>query len=182
MTGPFKDALLALAADILRSGGYAIEPFEVDFQTKGLRAENLLFVVNVVSAPTMTDLVRMNGAVSGKLAREFSEGMGPKRWDGYLVLLTQESVLDIGEATVQLYNLSYDTSVVRRIARAGVEASLSAIREILRPFLPLEPHGLDSFGDPLELLRAELVLQGIPDAVALRTVSAFREDKSLRNV
>lgn len=182
MSTLLKDPLLTLSADVLSSAGYATDTFGVERDVLGLRAENPMFVLSVVSAPTMGDLLRLNGVVSAALAQDLSEGMGPKRWDGYLVLLTPEALLDVGDETLHLYELSYDTRVVRRIVRTGVEPELAAIRQIFRPFLPLEHHEVSAFTDPLESLRTELAAQGVSELFAARAVNAFRETKSLRNV
>ena len=64
---------------------------------------------------------------------------GPKRWDAYLILLTQERSPETSDTTRELFNINYDTTGLRRLAHTGVDATLTAVRQALIPFVaPIE--------------------------------------------
>lgn len=50
-----------------------------------------------------------------------SAALGPKKWDTYLVLLTQEKSAEDDDVTRDLYAINFDRSRLRRIAHTGVD-------------------------------------------------------------
>src|SRR5690554_307514 len=81
--------LLLLARDVLREAEFAVE--EVAGETEILLAENRYFVVAVAATPTIDQLLLAEGTTEAALAKRLAESdAGPKLWDSYVVLLTQE--------------------------------------------------------------------------------------------
>ncbi|MGV8912790.1 MAG: hypothetical protein ACOH14_09280 [Rhodoglobus sp.] len=175
--------LLDVAQAIFEQQGYAIESVQVG-AAKLLLVENAYFLVCVVATPTINQLIAFEGIAEAVLTRRISEGeIGPKRWDAYLVLLTQERSPETREVTRALFDINYDTSRLRRIAHAGVIASDSAVRAALSSFI--SPTGVEDSEiseDPYSTLTRELVAQGVDQQLVQRAVDAFEKGVSLDEV
>jgi hypothetical protein len=131
--------LFTLAREVLGEEGYVIQEVN-ETGLDVLLAENPYFIVAVATAPTIDELILAEGRGEEILqARLRGADVGPKVWDAYLVLLTQERLVDGGEATRQLFSINYDTRAIRRIAQSDVNPTLRDVRLALRPFVaPLE--------------------------------------------
>ena len=128
--------LQALVASVLESAGFVTA---VTADPAGcILAENEFAILVVVAVPTMADLLASEPMVEELLrSRVDASDVGPKLWDAYLVLLTQERLSEDGEGLRPLYGINYDTRGFRRIARTGVKATLSEVRAALSPFVCL---------------------------------------------
>ncbi len=81
--------LLALARSVLADEGYVVE--QVDGDVALLLAENRYFLVGVSATPTIAQLLLAEPLVQKSISdRLASSDPGPKRWDAYMILMTQE--------------------------------------------------------------------------------------------
>ena len=104
------------------------------------------------------------------------EGIGPKLWDAYVVLLTQERPSDQRDGLRPLFKINYDTRGFRRMARAGVEPTIRGVRNALTPFV--EPVRLEDTGlatPPLVALVAALITHGVNESVAGRAIEIYKQ-------
>lgn len=174
--------LIALARGVLEEEQYVVE--ELHDGVPLLLAENRYFVIGVVATPTIRELLLAESLGEVLLTDRMKAGdPGPKRWDAYLVLLTQERSPDNSETTRQLFGINYDTSGVRRIAHSGVAPTVAAVREALTPFVApveLEDQGIAS--DAFNTLTEALAARGIERQLADRAVSGFRQGADLDDI
>lgn len=166
--------LLALARTVLAESGFVAEL--VHSETV-LLAENQFAIVALAATPTLADLLAAEATVESFLRARIAEAnVGPKVWDAYLVLLTQDSSQSPGRNYQRLFEINYDTHEFRRIARVGVGPTFREVRSALTPFV--EPLRLDEAGlsvDPLDSLPAALNRHGIDMDIAERAVDIFRQ-------
>jgi hypothetical protein len=172
--------LLALARTVLVDEGYAIEDIEVG-GVHLLLAENRYFVLGVVTAATIDQIVIAEGWAEELLAdRLRAADIGPKIWDAYLILLTQERLPEGGHATRELFEINYDTRGIRRIAHSGVLPSLADVRNGLTPFVaPIELDDPTIVTSPFEPFVESLVARGVDREVAVRAVTAWRQGSNI---
>jgi hypothetical protein len=177
------DELLALARSVLSDEGYAVEDVRTG-DVVFLLAENAYFLVGVSATPTIAQLLLAEGLVEAALSdRLSSSDAGPKIWDTYLVLLTQERSPETPFVTKGLYEINYDTARLRRIAHAGVDASRLAVSSALSPFIaPLELENPVVTENPFESMVRVLTTHGVEQQVARRAVDAFEQGVPLANV
>jgi hypothetical protein len=173
---------MALARSVLVEEGYAIEEVAGDLAL--LLAENPFFLVGVSATPTIAQLLiaqpLAEAAISDRLA---VSDPGPKRWDAYLILLTQERSLENKQTTRILFDINYDTSNLRRIAHAGVQATLMAVREALTPFVaPIELDDPSIARDPFDAMMETLAARGVDRDLASRAIAGFRQGVPLGDV
>jgi len=168
--------LLALARAVLSGEQYRVEEVS-DHGIPMLLAENYYFIVGVAAAPTIAQLVLAEGVAEDVLARRLGEAdVGPKVWDAYLILLTQEGLSEGGEATRNLFRINYDTQAIRRIAHSGVGPTLAEVRHALTPFVvPIELDDPTIAGDAFKSFTDALIQRGISRELATRAVAAFRQ-------
>ena len=167
--------LFALARNVLAEAGFAQE--EVKLQDAAvLLAENAYSIIALAATPTMDDLVAAEPHMEGLLHKSIEGAdVGPKLWDAYVVLLTQERPSEQGSGLGPLFNINYDTHGFRRIARAGVEPTIRGVRYALTPFVKLvslEDVGLAT--PPLVALSAALISHGVDESVATRSVAIYQ--------
>jgi hypothetical protein len=170
------DELLTLARTVLVDEGFAVEDADVD----GIRlvlAENRYFVLGVVSAATIAQIVTAEGWAEEFLAERLrSADVGPKLWDAYLILLTQERLPEGGDATRDLFQINYDTRGVRRMAHSGVYPRLADVRNALTPFVaPIELEDPTIATSAFDSFIESLVARGIDREVAVRAVAASQQ-------
>jgi len=175
--------LLAYATSILTEEGYAVEGVQSGPLTLVL-AENAYFLVAIVATPTIGQLMTAESFAEAALADRLSNAeIGAKKWDAYLVLLTQELSPETEAITRGLFEINYDTSRLRRLAHAGVDPSLDSVRAALAPFVP--PIELDDpaiTDNPFQTLINALASNGVDRAMAQRAVDAFEQGVPLANV
>jgi hypothetical protein len=174
--------LLTIARRVLEDEGYSVE-----FLTSGVNlvlAENPYFVVAVAAMSTIQELLLIEGIAEATLAARLSESaIGPKKWDAYLVLLTQERSPEDDATTRDLYAINYDTARLRRIAHTGVDATPEAVAHALAPFVaPVEATSTEMHQDPFVALVDALATRGVSRELANRAVAAFEQGASLDDV
>jgi hypothetical protein len=172
----FDDELLALARTVLVDEDYVVEDVTAD-GVRLLLAENRYFVLAVVTAATVAQMVTAEGwAEEFLVGRLRSADIGPKLWDAYLILLTQERLPERGDATRDLFQINYDTRGVRRMAHSGVSPRLADVRNALTPFVaPIELDDPAIATSAFESFIESLVARGIDREVAVRAVTASRQ-------
>src|SRR5438270_7781004 len=94
---------LRLADAILKGGGFATSLVRLSPNLRLLVAENEYFVLGIVIAPTLDDLLKMESALAISFVNRLAtEAAGPKQWDAYLVLLTTEAGSDSNHDVTEL--------------------------------------------------------------------------------
>ncbi len=176
--------LLAAASSILRQNHFDVQSESLEgAETGWLLAESELFIVAVAAAEDLRGLREVEAFAVPELIERLrsAEGVGGKRWDAYLVLMSSLGTDDPGDAR-QLVEIEYNTRGVRRLVALAVEPTDDDIRRVLRPFvgLPAPAHGglADAFTD----LEEQLVLNGVDEADAHRIVVAFQDKGHLNDV
>ena len=126
--------LFALARKVLSDAGFAQK--EVKLQDVAvLLAENAYCIVALAATPTVDDLIAAEPQVEALLHTSVERvGIGPKLWDAYVVLLTQERPSDQRGGLRPLFNINYDTRGFRRMARVGVDANYPRSTQRPHPF------------------------------------------------
>ena len=150
-----------------------------------LLAENAYAVVVVVAATTVGGLVIAEQFVELQLRSRIAEAdAGPKRWDAYAVLLTQDIPSGNGRdsGSSVFFDINYDTSHFRRLVRAGVKSTKRGVSEALTPFLEPDFRDAGLLDDPMESFSVALVDQGIDKSLASRAVEVYRQGGRLDDV
>ncbi|MET4428635.1 hypothetical protein [Mycolicibacterium sp. 624] len=182
-TAPTSDAeLLHIARSVLAEEGYSIESLASGIDL--VLAENPYFVVAVAAVNTIQELLLIGGIAEASLAERLNVStIGPKKWDAYLVLLTQERSPEDDATTRDLYAINYDTARLRRIAHTGVDATPEAVAHALAPFVaPMEASSTEILQDPFAAFVDALATRGVPREFANRAASAFEQGASLDDV
>jgi hypothetical protein len=176
--------LLALAREVLAGEGYSVDSVRTSSGLDLVLAENPLFIVAVAAVPTVDQLRLAESFAADALSQRFADvDLGPKRWDAYLVLLSQESRPEQREDARVVFELTYDTHAVRRIVRLGVIPTMSEVRRSLQPFVrPIELSDPSIAKDPLEMMIESLVEHGVSREIASRSVHAFKQGASVGDV
>ena len=173
--------LLRVAGAVLTEQGFNIET--VTGTVDLVLAENNYFVVAVAAMNTIVDLIQAESMAVETLAQRIaSVVLGPKKWDTYLVLLTQEKSAENDAITRDLYAINYDTSRVRRIAHTGVDPTPDSVSHTLAPFFEPSSSMASSQTDPFESLLRALTSRGVDDELAQRAISAFKQGAMLDDV
>lgn len=176
------DELLGLTRTVMSEQGFRVGAVEGDIDL--VVAENSYFVVAVAAMNTIRNLILAEPIVFEALSQRIeSVAMGPKKWDTYLVLLTQERSAEEDAVTRDLYAINHDTSRVRRIAHTGVDPTPEAVRHALAPFIePFPPATNVTQTDALASLQRALISHGVGEELAQRAVTAFEQGASLDDV
>lgn len=174
--------LLALSRSILSDEGYVVE--EIEAGTTLILAENPYFLVGVAATPTIAQLLVAEGIAEAMITDKLAAAdPGPKRWDAYLILLTQERSPENSDTTRELFNINYDTTNLRRLAHSGVDATLTAVRNALTPFVaPIELNDPSLAKDAFSFFTEALAARGVERDLADRAISAFRQGVPLGDV
>jgi hypothetical protein len=176
------EELLRLSHAVLSHHGFHVETIK---QGIGLiLAENAYFVVAVAATNTIPDLILAESVAFDAIAQRLdSATLGPKKWDTYLVLLTQDKSSEDDDMTRALYAINYDTSRLRRIAHTGVDATPEAVGHALAPFVtPDAPATSVRQTDPVDSLLRALISRGVDEDLAHRAITAFEQGAALDDV
>ena len=167
--------LFALARTVLSEAGFAQEKVKLQ-DTAVLLAENEYCIVALAATPTMDDLVAAEPHLEAYLRKGVEDAdIGPKLWDVYVVLLTQEKPSEQGSGLLPLFTINYDTRGFRRIARVGIEATTQGVRNALISFVePVKLENRELTTAPLVALSDELISYGIEESVATRAVEIYQ--------
>jgi hypothetical protein len=192
LSDSFSAPLLEVARIVLERAGFTIERLDLTLGDEGsslegrtlLLAQDRFFIIAVGAAATVADLRALEPAAVFELTqRAATSSLGAKQWDLYLVLLAEQAASDDGRGSSELASLNYNTRSIRRLAHAGVVATIEAVERVLRPFLPLpEISEAAVLEDALTLLEQALTAEGVEQQLAGRAVAAFRETGSLSSV
>lgn len=176
------DELLRITKAVLSEQGFHVETVSEGVDL--VLAENSYFVVAVAAMNTIRDLILTEPAAFEALAQRIeSATLGPKKWDTYLVMLTQEKSAEDDEVTRDLYAINYDTSRLRRIAHTGVDPTPEAVRHALAPFVePAMSTTSAAQADALNSLLRALISRGVDEELAQRAVTAFEQGATLDDV
>ena len=168
--------LLAMAKELLIDAGFVYEDLDLG-EESGILAENKYSIVALATTSTILGLERAESQLATCVRERIQESeLGPKSWDIYLVVITQDAPSDQDSDVVPLFQINYDTSGFRRILRAGVKASDSDLRRALVTFVELP--NLESTNlslDPLSSLSSALTTHGIEEDTVSRAIEVFRE-------
>ena len=181
-TASSDDELLRISKEVMSEQGFQVETISGGIDL--LLAENSYFVVAIAAMNTIRDLIFAESTAFETLARRVeSVTLGPKKWDTYLVLLTQEKSAEDDDITHDLYTINYDMSRLRRIAHTGVDPTPEAVSHALAPFV--EPAGSRTSAvqdDALDSLLIALISRGVNEEFAQRTIAAFKQGATLDDV
>jgi hypothetical protein len=160
--------LLAFAEATLRSAGYEVDSLRSE-SFESVIAVRDRSVVLVGAFFTVSDLL----LVEPQLAQAAAQLASPfERPDRYLLLLTSQDPRN--EDATPIFDVNYNLQRVRRIVKAGVEATAIGVARAMRAVLPLPPAVEDASAvDPLSALRAILQDSGLPDRVVTAGFERF---------
>jgi hypothetical protein len=176
------EELLSLARAVLIDNGFAVEM--IHDRVEMLLAENRYFVIGLIAPGTIRHLLAAESSAFEALERRLaSSHAGPKKWDTYLVMLTQERPADDDDVTRGLFAINHDTSHMRRMAHTDVAPKRSSVLRALSAFIePVSVDEADTKGDALLALTHALMARGIPAVLATRAVTVFAQGGALDDV
>jgi hypothetical protein len=176
------EELLRITKAVLSEQGFHVESVIEGIDL--VLAENNYFVVAVAAMNTIGDLILAEPVALEALAQRIeSATLGPKKWDTYLVLLTQEKSAEDDDLTRDLYAINYDTSRLRRIAHTGVDPNPEAVSHALAPFVePVTSTTSAAQTDALDSLLHALISRGVDEELARRAITAFEQGAKLDDV
>jgi hypothetical protein len=175
------DELLRVIETVLADQGFHVKI--VRGRIDLVLAENSYFVVAVAAMNTIDDLIHAEPVAFEALAQLVeSATLGPKKWDTYLVLLTQEKSAENEDVTRDLYAINYDTSRLRRIAHTGVDPTPEAVSSALALFVEPSSDTSASPADAFDSLLQALTFRGIDEELAHRAITAFEQGATLDDV
>lgn len=175
------DELLSITQTVMSEHGFHVETLSGPIDL--VLAENSYFVVAVAAMATIRDLILAETVAVDALAQRIeSAALGPKKWDTYLVLLTQEKSAEDDDITRDLYAINYDTSRLRRIAHTGVDPTPEAVSHALAPFVEPKPSAAAAQADALDSLLRALISRGVDEELAQRAITAFGQGAALDDV
>jgi hypothetical protein len=180
-SSPLPESHLLGSADaILRDAGFITRrTILAGSSAPCLFAEDAFFVIAVVAARRLSDATRLESfAAADLLERLAASPFGGKRWDAYVVVLSEETLPADSEHARNLVDLQYNTRGVRRLIAMGV-SDVASLSSALRPFLPLPDPAPGGLSDALEDLTEQLVVNGIDRDLAERYIAAFRDTGTL---
>lgn len=176
------EELLALAQIVLVDNGFVVE--SIDERLHMLLAENHYFVIAIIAPSTIRTLMQAESIAFQILEQRISRSeIGPKKWDAYLVLLTQERSNEDDETTRGLYAINHDMSHLRRMAHTDVEPTAAAVARALSTFLePIHLEDEPDRVDALETLADSLSSRGVEDDLVQRAVRVFSQGGALDDI
>lgn len=175
------DDLLQVTRSVLTDQGFQVGSLGGTIDL--VLAENNYFVVAVAAMNTIGELIQAEPVALDALGQLLESAiLGPKKWDTYLVLLTQEKSAEDDDVTRDLYAINYDTSRLRRIAHTGVDPTPDAVSHALAPFVAPSSKTLVGQADAFESLLQALVSRGVDEALAQRAITAFEQGATLDDV
>ena len=172
--------LLHLSRRLLKEADFVVKDF--DGQPPILLAENPHFLLAVVATTSVSGFPDAEDAAMKALAERIPrDNPGPKKWDGYVVILTRDTAsaeTDGSEFTQSLYDLVYDRYGMRRIAHVGVEPTPAGVRGALANFFALPADssisGTSLSLDPLSDLSDALTKHRVDVEIANRAIAMFQ--------
>lgn len=177
----FREDLLEEAAKQLRAAHFDVRldrAHSVD--VPWLLAEDEQSLMAMVATDRLRDLLAVEGALAEELLERVGRAhAGPKKWDVYLLVTSAEGAQTADDREA-ISAVQQSLRGVRRVVALEV-VDASDIRRALTPFLPLpDPPPFIERG-ALDVLRDELVVNGLSDEDASRFVEVFRGTGSLKD-
>lgn len=173
--GPESERLLSLAAYLLEQAEFRTRKVLTPRGRGMLIAENPLFVLGIQEFTDLSDLEGTEPDGSLFLA-EMLASAGGKRWDAYLVLLSQTTGRDTS-ASSTITEVVYNTRYLRRLVRLNVLPTEDHVLNALRPFFPLRSSRSAGPRDPVEMLGRGLVENGVAREGADAAIVQWRADE-----
>ncbi len=173
--------LMAASAERLRAGGFSVVADDEDELGTAIRVfEDPLSVVGIATFPTWQKLEAGWPSSQGFLVELMSSRLArsePKSWEGYLVLMTTDDVM---EDQLSVDRIRRDTSRLRKIVATGSELqTLAGVEDVLLPVLPLDIGGLTGKEEPiLGRLPRLLAEHGVDENLGREVVEAFEQNRS----
>ena len=176
--------IAAAAFDVLEGSGFkTVEPSGIDKwgATTARVFEDRYSIVCVAVYETWSQLsfrwVEDQDNLVNLISKYFTR-TDAKAWDGYLVLLTPSFVP--ASEHLSAIGIQRNTRHVRKLLADGSELqSISSVRRILLPLLPLEEHTALKPPNLLDSLLPFLVKKGVDEEAALLAMAAFRNQHSI---
>ena len=172
---------VVLARERRGAGGEGEEVPSVEAETLGeiLVFEDERSIVGLTLYPSWADLAASWERAQAEMVARISQHVqraDPKSWDGYLVLLTLDTVVP-AEAVAQV---RHDTRRLRKLVATGRElTAMSAIEETLLPVLPFRVAHLGAERATLiDRLPEMLEAEGVDSSLAAAALASFRQNRS----
>lgn len=172
--------LLLLARRILERHGFRVQERQVEGlqDATWLLAESDFFVLGIAAGLELDDLLLLEGYVVEALGRLLQDnGLGAKRWDSYVVLLSTTGAEERGRPDV--VRIQHNTRSIRRIVALGTAAHEEAVASALATFLPLQEPPMQGLRPPFDELVEQLVLNGVDHDQAEAAVTSYRSQSEI---
>lgn len=173
MTGTAALAELEDLQGVLTNAGYRCQVGPLGRFSRILLAENPYALVAGVETESWGKLVELVSDVQSELTHLAlrAERMSV-RWDLYVLVHVRNPDLQSVES-VLLDRVESDTKYARKFVRVNLTRDESVLDRALRPFLPLRAAAALEITDPVDLLRAELVEQGVDGDLVEHALGQF---------
>lgn len=172
--------LLLLARRILERHRFRVQERQVEGlqDATWLLAESDFFVLGIAAGLQLDDLLLLEGYVVEALGRLLQDnGLGAKRWDSYVVLLSTSGAEERGRPDV--VRIQHNTRSIRRIVALGTAAHEEAVASALATFLPLQKPPVQGLRPPFDELVEQLVLNGVDHDQAEAAVTSYRSQSEI---
>lgn len=177
--------ILAECENCLMTGGYRVARDLPDVPLPKryyLFAEDPFGIVGLVVYEMLRDLLISWPEAQSAIAELLTRTLGqtdPKRWEGYLVLITSAPAGP--EHRAELDKIRYDTSRLRKLVITGDE--LTVVSDIKRALMRLLPLDIEQqhieIGSMLDYLPGLLAKRGIDEEAVHVLIDAFIEQQPL---
>lgn len=158
---------------VLSDAGYRCKINSLGRFSRVLLAENPYAVIAGVETEDWGKLVELVSDIQAELTRlALGSEQSSIRWDLYVLVHVRNSTLQQIESDV-LDRVESDTKYARKFVRVNLTRDKAVLDRALRPFLPLRPAAKLDMVDPMNLVRAELIEQGIDIGLVEHVLSSF---------
>lgn len=161
---------------ILSDAGYESRRVTIpDVGYPMLVAEDAYSIVGVLTSSSWATVAQVLPEVELSFANwAVLEGGPAKRWDLYLIILVAGEISSDALKTVEA--VVSDIRYVRKIVRGAVTATTDGVERALAPVLPVSPAAARTYGDPLDDLAGELLIEGVSPVLVAAAIESFRRD------
>lgn len=161
MTNAMVLAELEDLQQVLARAAYSCQIRPLGRFSRVLIAENPYAAVAIVDTESWEKLVELVSDLQAELTRlALTSERSAIRWDLYVMVHVRTPVLQSVQ-TELADRIESDTEFARKYVRVNLTRELSVLDRALRPFLPLRPAATLTVTEPLDLVREELVTEGI---------------------
>ncbi len=160
--------------EVMANGGYECRIGPLGVFSRVLLAENPYALLAALETETWEGLVELVSEVQAELTQlALRSDRKAIRWDLYVLVHVRMPGLQAVES-VLLDRVESDTKYARKFVRINLTRNPAVLDQALRPFLPLRSASALQVADPFDLLKAELVDQGLDDDLVDHAVEHFR--------